>query len=930
MIGANTAVVGRDEELAALKRAVDGSGGMVLLSGEGGIGKSRLAQEAAVMAAERGRFVVWARPEQIATPGPFALILDLVENIGAQSSLAEKDAEAIASKLTDPSEGADAHAPRRIAAQLRGLLAQAGTRPVAIFEDLHAADEASHAVIVHLARSAADDDRLIVGTYRSDEVAVVDELGRFINVVSSEKLATTLALDPLDRTSAIALATSRLTESGAGQAQWIAAQSEGIPFFIEELVAAFAQTGSMSGVPAVIARAALTRRQQLGEVAKHVLAAAAIESGPIDVEVLAVACDLDPGTVSRALADAARAGIIEDRDERLSFRHALVREAIVADLVSVEAQDLRRRIASAIEQVHKEALPNYSRVLAQQWYEGRDRARAFSYALQAGERALALGATSEARSAYELALACTDAPSGEALMGLAEAEVRDGRIVEASELFHRAAGAFESASRSIETVRAKARRAWALAANYELDSAAEELDGALELLRNNGEEDEPLFARVLSQRGRLLQSKGDIPMLRKAVEIAERSGADSIRADALDGLAMYAHALGDPEGPELAEQACAAALISGAPESIGRTHNNAAIILESFGRPVDSLVKIEIGREHLAGHFGRLGLAFLDDTEASIQFLMGQPDRVLRLLARHDVDSSVVMSSSLTLLAWGSLHAGDVARAAMAVQRARQMPGMGIPAPVPGVASAEGLIALVLTNLESASAEKDMLATSARALLAVNWKPEVLDELRATTIAGRAFVVAGLFDEARDVIARMENLLSSYRSWYFRACVHELAASMETDPSARASSLREAVESFARYPNAVDRARCMRLLAAGLADRDEAIALLRDAMSIAAECGSSLESTRSEAALRALGVRTRAGRPRKQVDSGALSRREEEIAILVGSGATNGDIAARLFLSERTVQDHISHALRKLGFAGRASLAAWAAKNGLV
>ncbi|HVL89674.1 MAG TPA: LuxR C-terminal-related transcriptional regulator, partial [Actinomycetota bacterium] len=134
------------------------------------------------------------------------------------------------------------------------------------------------------------------------------------------------------------------------------------------------------------------------------------------------------------------------------------------------------------------------------------------------------------------------------------------------------------------------------------------------------------------------------------------------------------------------------------------------------------------------------------------------------------------------------------------------------------------------------------------------------------------------------------------------------------------------------FGNAVDFARATRLAAVSSRRGEDAIDDLKLARERAVAGGSQLEASRIEAELRARGVRPRAGRPKKSGSAGrgGLSVREEEVATLVAAGASNADIAARLFLSERTVQDHITHALRKLALGGRAGLAAWAAKNGLV
>ena len=131
-----------------------------------------------------------------------------------------------------------------------------------------------------------------------------------------------------------------------------------------------------------------------------------------------------------------------------------------------------------------------------------------------------------------------------------------------------------------------------------------------------------------------------------------------------------------------------------------------------------------------------------------------------------------------------------------------------------------------------------------------------------------------------------------------------------------------------------DRARCTRLWSSALlatGERVEAASRLAEARELAGEAGAVVEVNRIESGMRMLGARPRAGRPKgPKRPEGSLSAREEEVVALVAAGASNAEVAARLFISERTVQDHIANAQRRLGLSGRAALAAWAAKQGLV
>ncbi|HEX9697706.1 MAG TPA: AAA family ATPase [Actinomycetota bacterium] len=928
--------VGREAEIQRFRLALAAPGGLLLVAGEAGIGKSRLVSEAAADARHDARPVLWARPDQVSRPGPFALVLDLVEHLSLLPSLAE-EATGLARLLAEPGDGSyDAVAARRIAARIRGLIAQTGRRPVVIFEDLHLADEASHAVIVHLARSAHDDEHLLIATYRSEEVGIAEELERFLGVVATERLGDEIALEPLSVRDAAALATGILGPGAAAQSERIAHTADGVPFYIEELAEASMREGGgdvlPGAIPGSISRAVLARTQRLGPVARHVLSVAALMPGAIEVSVLAVACDLDAGTVARALAEAARAGLVQDRDERLVFRHALVREAVAAEMVSVEAQDLHRGIATAIETVYEADLGPHVRSLAHHWYAGRDRERALFYALAAGDRALGLAATHEARTAYELAIACTDRPQPEPLFGLGEVEVREGRFPEAEVQFRRAADGWAASDRTAEAARALSRAAFTVAVGSGFAQAFDVVDEALAALGPAGEP--ALRASLLAQKGRMVRAgRADErrDALADAVALAEQIGDHGIRSEALDGLAWEAYFdYRIDDAMRFGLEAARAAIDAGQAEAIGRSHNNVAIILSAAGRYGEALEHLSVARDRLVSAFGSFGVMFIGVTEAITRWLLGQPNQVGRLLATQDEGWSQSQGAVRMLQAWAALHAGEQERARAAAARMREEAGWdgsaatGAQRPALDAVLCEALLAL---EQDEAPGDEHLEALTHAAAA----EDGIADErARTLCIASRALTRAGRDEVANSVLGRFDDLLTRFPSPYYRAWRCQIAGALGEGERA-ATDYAGAAEIFGGMGNLVDRARAMRLAAEAAGRGEEAVADLKHARDLASEGGSHLETSRIEAALRARGVRPRAGRPKKSESAGrgGLSAREEEVTALVAGGSSNADIAARLFLSERTVQDHITHALRKLGLAGRAGLAAWAVKTGL-
>ncbi|MGH2728799.1 MAG: AAA family ATPase, partial [Actinomycetota bacterium] len=332
-------LVGRQQELSALRAVLDSGGGVAIVSGEAGIGKSRLVRELAASAVDAGRVVLWARPEEVAQPGPYALIVDLLESIAeGAGGAAKSEARALGSELTrsDSDGQRPAPAPRAIAAEVRGLVARLGKPPLMVMEDLHWADERSHSVVLHLVRAARDDQHIVVATLRPERGKSEASLARLLDSVARERVAEEIALAPLD-SAGMAEMLELIWERPATEEELneLARLGEGVPFFIEELATARQEAGKTQ-VPRSIEQSVAARVADLGEEAARVLRAASLMTGALHVAVLALACDLPNDRVAAHLTAAAGAGLLVDLEDRLVFRHSLAREAIASGLISVE------------------------------------------------------------------------------------------------------------------------------------------------------------------------------------------------------------------------------------------------------------------------------------------------------------------------------------------------------------------------------------------------------------------------------------------------------------------------------------------------------------------------------------------------------------------------------------------------------------------
>lgn len=948
-------LVGRDRELAELRAVLETGGGMALVSGEAGIGKSRLVREFAAAAEKRGRAVLWGRPEEVAQPGPYALVVDLLEALRERCApAAAAEARDLVAELLRPA-ASDGEVPalssRSIAARLRGLLSQLDAPPVVALEDLHTADEASHAVVLHLARSAADDGHVLIGTYRPEAVSQSVSLGRVLAALVRERIAHEVSLSPLAREEMAAMLEALWGRPPyPGELAAIERLGEGIPFFVEELAASEA-AGQAPAVPRSIEQGVLARVRALGEEAATVLATASLVAGALDPAVIAIACDVPADAAARHLVEAVRAGLVADHEGKLAFRHGLVRDAIAASLVSLEAARIHGRLGRAIEAVHADELDLHATALARHYREAGDREQAVRYALLAGERALAAAATEEARTAFEQARDLSGGGSIPALRGLAEVELREGREREAAALFRAAIDALLHAGERVEAARTLGRLAWALNRGGDSAGAAAGLDEALALLADLRHSQD--YARLMVRKGGMLAfdlNRHDeaTPILAEGAEIARRLGDQALLAEALDGLAQGAERRGAlREAGELGAEAIRMASESGRPETIGRTHNNYALALASHGFPREALAVVAAGRDHLRRAYGRAAVGALDVTHAWIARLMGLPNEVAALTARGQVAWHRWRGYRRVLEVWAALERNEVPRARSIVAatweevggEANRRAWIADPAG-PNQDASLSLLCEAILRLADGPAEVAVEVTSA--LVAFD-RPggDAFDLEQGLVLLARAQVLAGGRAEAEAALAELDALRATHPYPYLRAIGSEargMIALAAGDPGRAAGHFREAASGFEGCSNVSDRARCERLVAEtvlgadGTAGRTEAEERLRRALDLAQGSGALVEANRAEAVLRSLGIRPRAGRPRRGAPraAGGLSPREAEVAVLVADGATNAEIARRLFLSERTVQDHITHVLRKLRLPGRAALATWAVKQGMI
>jgi tetratricopeptide (TPR) repeat protein len=420
---ASRTLVGRDTELAALRAALQraraGDPSLTVVAGEAGIGKSRLVQELASEADRDGMLVLTgaclglsggdlpyapiAAALRALAAGPYANVLDGLEP-QARTELARAVPELAGDASTAPAAGEPGrHAQARLFELLLGLLRRLShaTPALLVVEDLHWADPATLDFVRYVVAHARDERIAIVVTYRSDELRRANPLHAQFAELSRDRRVLRIELERLTRAELVRQLAGVLDAApGAALADDIFARSQGNPFFAEELLATH-RSGAGDELPVNLREALLVRVDALSPAAQDALRIVAVIGRAADHALLAGAAGCDERLLLGALREAVAAHVLVQAGERLDFRHALVREAVYADLLAGERVMAHRRVAEALA---RSADPAHEGELAGHWHAAGDRDRALRASVAAGLAAARTYAFHDALGHFERAL----------------------------------------------------------------------------------------------------------------------------------------------------------------------------------------------------------------------------------------------------------------------------------------------------------------------------------------------------------------------------------------------------------------------------------------------------------------------------------------------------------------------------------------------
>ena len=856
-------LVERDAALLTFERQLEAArlaGGHVLLvSGEAGIGKTTLLK---AFAERRGDAALWwGACDSLGTPHPLAPLHDIARgaDVGFRA-------------LLQPGQ------PRAELFEAVLTALQRSRQPVlAVFEDVHWADDATLDLLKFLGRRIDRVPCLLVLSWRDDEVAAAHPLRRLLGELPSS-LVTRIALEPLSPD-----AVARLATAAMRSASGLHALTRGNPLFVSELL-----RHGVDGVPRGVQDLVLARFARLGAAAQAVVRLAA--TVPTRIEAALVDALLAPSAA--VLDECLDCGLLNAADGGYAFRHELVRVAIETSLSPPTARALHADVLRALQQPGHAGVSLARRV--HHAVRAGDARAVARLAPEAAAQALQRGAHSEAAAHYRTALAHGE--PGDAVGDWLAASAREARLTNQLEEAIAAHARLSAWHREHPDPRGEAVNLTGLALtqvlalrNADADAASQRAIAMLEALPPG-----PELARAYRVEAQLRMLNRDcevaVDWAHRAIALAQRFGEREILAEAVGTLGTAMLFIDYDAGCAQLRHALELARADGLHGLAANTHSN-------LGSGSGEVWRLREAQAHL---------------KATIAFSQ-----------QHEID--FYRHYAVAWLALCELHLGqweDAREHALDVVQQSAHP-----------TTSRVMALAALGRLQARRGEPEAAATLADALeLALasgtlqRVAPVRCARAEAAWLRGdRDGVVA----EARAALAQAQAhrhpwFSGELASWLRRAgmAVDVPADCAEPHALLLRGQWQAAADAWAAIGAPFEQA-------LALAEGDDAARIAALAMLDALGAHAAADPLRK--ALRAAGVRgvPRGARASTQVNPHQLTEREREVLELLCGGLRNSEIAERLCRSVRTVDHHVAAAFAKLGVNSRAEAVAAASRVGI-
>jgi len=559
-------LVGRSTELERVAQRIDrarrGAGSLLLISGEAGVGKTRLVKEAEVLARNAGAMILVGRCQNTEAAPPYQPLIEQIEQarrlVSPDALLAAlgENAPELAKLMPELKHYfPDIPEPPRLPPDQERRYFLSGCAEfiqraskiqplVLVFEDLHWAGQSTCTLIRHLAERLGEWSVLILGTYRNTDLDPDTPFPVTLQELIRERLTDEITLSRLTPDDVSAIFEGRSGQTPPEElVQLVYAETEGNAFFVEEVYRHLDESGKLfdasgrfrsgieiaeTDVPSGVRLTIEHRLAKLSDDCRRSLTAAAVAGRQISYELLSALSELTGDLLLDALDEAEAASLMEDvsagREARYQFVHELIRQTIISTLSLPRRQRLHLAVAEALARQSSEDPGSTAGEIGFHLYQAgaaADAERTVSYLLAAAGRALGSAAFEDAMRYLDMAEEAVPASDGES----------QGKIC---------------------GVRAKALRGAA-----RIDEALETLAQGLAMGH-----DTSCYSQLLLQRGSLLVDlyRGGValPDLEKLLQIAQQQGDRTLEIETQRLLsdAHYRLSLDQPEHAELAIDAC--------------------------------------------------------------------------------------------------------------------------------------------------------------------------------------------------------------------------------------------------------------------------------------------------------------------------------------------------------------------------------------
>ena len=867
--------------------ARQGSGRLVLVYGESGIGKTALL-EAFQRRSPELRWL-WGGCERLMTPRPLGPLFDIAAQAsGELASLAARAGvpreRLFAAFLAEIGTAPASTAPASTAPASTGPASTgpAGTATVAVMEDVHWADEATIDLLSYLGRRLSRSPALVVATYRDNEIPDDHPFRLVLGDLATQRGTRRMQLSPLTPGAVRALAGPRDVDAAE-----LHRVTGGNPFYVTEVLEA-----GWPSVPPTVRDAVLARLFRTDYGTRELIEASAVIGPRVDPGLLA-ALTPDPGPATGA---ALGTGLLVADGSVLRFRHELVRMAVEATIPPHRTASLHAALLAALEQ-RGDSDPA---TLAHHAAGAGNAPAVLRHAAEAGRRSAALGARRAAAAQFELALEFAGGATGETRAALHEAAAEQyamlDRWQQAEAALRTAIGLRRGLGHELragDDLRLLSMALNGLCQGEESGVIAAQAVQVLETLPPCTE-----LAWAYANLGAIRIGSGQLrdgaAVLGRARELGEQLNAPDVLSFALNGLGLALTWSGQ-DGADLVEEALRLALAADLQEHAARAHS--------------SRQEIAVGRSQFdaAERYFAAGTEYCDEHEIGVFSQCLRGFRSYALLAQGRWDDAARLSEQM------------LRRRLSPVNRIKPLHVLGLIRGRRGEPGAWPALDEAL-DLATAASEVQCIVLIQVARAELSW------------LAGDRDAALAELRSARDHAREFGDQLTSGATVIWLHRLGEPAG--EDEPasprglsgplaSERAGAWARAAAQWNRLGRPYDAA----LARLGSADEGD----LRDALAVFGELGAAAAAGWTRRRMRELGIRTipRGPRAATRAAPAGLTAREQEVLGLISAGLANREISRRLFISERTVQHHVSAVLAKIGVSSRTAAAREAARIGI-